>query len=1494
MFASAVYLGDRTWNLREVPDILVTLSGELNIIVPANKASPAIYIDVPLDSVLEVSFHRRSVLDLPKPTYGLILQLDTEARTSCTLNAIGYTEKHMEIAFSIEKDAKTLKRLLVPTDLQKNSGQSPSDDELAAPGPALSDSQKLRRTASLARALIPRRDAVSTIDPSMLERVHTSFPRASTEGQEDSSNPAVQFDEDPRSVGHFLEMAEEGIDVSQYNHFVEQASEGIDVSQLDGSSHEKPQDQGDQASIPKYALAKPRVHHFQAPGDTKQNPTRQSDRTSGIRPSSPLRNAPKSHPQPAQQDVSMVSKAQNRRSPAFQNGDHDDLYDASPKAKKSQRRSPRISARGNTPQTLDRLLQSTVQQAYAKTNSSTKLSRQLRNADGVVESRIEHTADSDLAASMEKGAGFSKDGTNSKKSKIPRPAKVQATTKKATIPDKKNAQSREKAAAKEGPPDAPGNYDLLPSPKRDESTIQTSANDKVTGTRPKTTKARRDKPRNTKPMPMKASTTVSSKEPPQESTKRFGEKAKANGSVKNSDSKRLSGKEAYGDEDIWDVDHAYSENQPQPRRQAGQPTTTLKKYDARVPKIVKLQVDIYKSKHNKPVRAQKQHATKRNSKVKPAPAALSQSRPQRSAAIKANKRIQGLDESDEIIIDDETVPVRGSSKGHMTLAGAKTPKSHKVKDGGNDRRKFGGKLSIAISSTKHFVPDSISPDFSEKQRPGSVAKNKTDSGPEKVDLVGNAPAEVRRSAASEKGNNLRQKNLISVSGTSATPLPPGNGRSSNQLDPPSMGRHVRSSKAAVAMVPDSVPKVHEAVTETEPASINFQKDDDVKPGKNDPDVTKSAHSGNKEHVEYVPPRIDDASLKVSLRPAKGAEGVSFPEAPTASMTVDVRQKRTSPRLAETVQKSVPKTLVTIHDPFVAKLNASLPQPEDISAKVKDIEVSEKGTGASNDANVSKQCELEASSRNPQTTAFITPRVMPSDEAKHAENHRRRLESGMQVDGEDERSFMQSLKFADKPVSASRVKGKRQIEQIGDASNKKVKLAGISARKTFAHDAEKTPAPIVSKKPLVIGFSPSGPRNQGISTEKPKPPQHVGKSTCDTGQLDKHQISMFTERLSEGGINFVQEALGKVPEDVDGTQAGAHASPAPEQAQKFVNVKALVTRHAIAQDFQAEKRKLATFVDEPTPWEHEPFIKRQKKDVKTPPAVRKHHPIMIPDISPVLIHDRSQRLSSQNTRVNENGSPMPFMITYNENTVLEEQYSEDDDGKDALAEARREEQCVFQDDDPVLPEPGLPVPSAGSAVSIPNTKMPAHQSFSNNSKQVPSSPHASSAFGTMPPHHLYQDGEIVNAETKESIVPIEPQDPFHGASQNPQNAFMTALRKSTEFQRKGLVSGDSRNKDSGTLAKDRSLHVGEDPDKTLVESDLRKSDKKPRALIISSGSLSNTSTHRSQLSEPSKEENDAEIEAQWRKGIEPHQGNMLDCLLNVSHVSNNSIVFVAED
>ena len=473
IFAHAVYVGDRAWNLKEASDILVTISDELSIIVPANEVGPAVYIDVPLDAVSEVSFDNAIVPDSQQPTYGVVIQLDGEGTTKCILNATEHAEHHVALAFSSQKDANTLKRLLMQTSLPTNglashrrsvvidaSERILSDDELAAPGPALSDNRMLLRTAPQDHPIDFHSTTISTINPSMLERVHPS-QRTSPTHQEGSFNSESEHDEDHLILGDSVEMAAEGIDVSrihvpQNDSLVEQAIDGIDVSQVDGPSHGEFTRQDIQPNISGNRSFNVRVQSSRALDDGNQISVERLDRLRDIRPSSSLRpdaglntveNVVQFPVRTSQKAGSSTGRVEKRRGFEGQDGEHDDLYYASPKIKKGHQKSPRILAKESIPRTRERPLEITAQQASARKAPTVKLSRKLLNAEGVVEVHTEQTADDRLTSLTKNDAVDVKASGNNRKGKASAPGKVRKGMQNLTEQGRKSAQSRGKEVA---------------------------------------------------------------------------------------------------------------------------------------------------------------------------------------------------------------------------------------------------------------------------------------------------------------------------------------------------------------------------------------------------------------------------------------------------------------------------------------------------------------------------------------------------------------------------------------------------------------------------------------------------------------------------------------------------------------------------------------------------------------------------------------------------------------------------------------------------------------------------------------------------------------------------------------------------------------------------------------------------------------------------------------------------------------------------------------
>ena len=1461
-------MGDRKWDLEEASDILVTVSEELNIIVPENDTNAAIYIDVPLSSISNVAFDKL-VTESQNPTYGLIMQLIGKTATNCIINANGYAENHVALAFASEKDVDTLRRLLVSTKGRTNRNSLPSqseavnvseDDGPAASGPALSNNQDLIRTAFLASAIIPNRDPMTTINPSMLHHPHTS-DHTSADHQEDSSDSIVEQNGDIPIVRHRIEMAE-GIDVSENDRLVNEAIESIDISQAYGLSHEDTQDERD-------------VRRAIAPMDRTQENSGGSDRNSDSGFSSASRrhkglkaiqSAPECRAQPSQQVILSIQPVEKKHRSEAEEGVFDDLYDASPKIKDGRRTSPRILARESAPSDTERTLGPRARQKNVEVDPSTKLSRQLCDDSGVVEPHTDQTADTYLATVTEDAAGDVKAKANSKKKKVPIPAKANNLLLDSRKPTKTMTQTRITPTRTAGSSNAAtDNYDIRPSPTRVSSKVQNNGNKKDAFTaQPKPTKPLPKRLEQYKDVPTKAIPNTSSTGPVSRLKKAINGKPEAKNPNQERVPIRQSGKTVGHDDNddntIWDIDLAYSEEKPQKSPGKYQsPKTEAKTIRTAKTKKGKAQTKVFPDKA-RVIKTRTLASTARVVKAKPTPAALSQPRSRRAAAIKANKKIQGLVESDEIEDDEDIVPANTRSRQPSPSDIRKAPRNQKTKNGREDRPSSGGELPNAESSAKDSVLDKSGPKSSDKQMLDSVSAAKTDSSPEKVDLIRMVAGEAP-SANPGPVKNVSQKE--STTGTLMIPQLSGHGDYSKRQNPIIVEKDFEAAEARAEPVPVSAPQLHSSIAKIESAPTHTQEESKINRGDD---------NRNQDQAVIQKIRLERDRVEGHVTPLHDA---------SAQMVVDIRQRRTTPRLAGAAQEFLSKSTNRRHDPFGTKLNAMLLEP-DSNSKIQSDEAAR---------------NIDVEDKGPDTPKRAgLARSLTKSKAKTSKKPPSPLKSLMQVDGKGDDSPYLSSKSAAESVSASRVEIKRKGEQNEDTRPKRVKVAprerfdralDVQESAENANAAKKTPLAVANKRPSVIGFSASGPRNQGIIlTQKVKPLQDF---QIDWGM---HDAPSTTTNQPEEGFASVRETLQVSPEEVknnlenlSGTQEKVRGSPRRGQAEHLETLEPIRLPQSDTQGYQSQKRKLAPFLDEPAPWEHEQISKRPKQDVATPPTANTHHPNMLPDPSPAVVHDRSQRLSSQTTRVNENGSPMPFLINSSENIADEKQYSDEDDVRDALAEAQLEEQFVLQDYDTVLLEPVLPRRPIMSAVSTAQPKTMTFQSISSNSKQIPSSPHAASVFGTMPPHHIYHDGEIVNPETKESIIPLKPQDPFLGATRNPQNQFMEALRRSSELASKRLTSEANDRRRSGAALVRQSLNIGEDPDKTLVEPETRKY-RRIRVPDSSLSSQSDTSTQGTQPVESSEEDSDGEADAKWRKALEPHQGNMLESLLAISHVSKS--------
>ncbi|MCJ1468334.1 hypothetical protein MMC07_006962 [Pseudocyphellaria aurata] len=355
----------------------------------------------------------------------------------------------------------------------------------------------------------------------------------------------------------------------------------------------------------------------------------------------------------------------------------------------------------------------------------------------------------------------------------------------------------------------------------------------------------------------------------------------------------------------------------------------------------------------------------------------------------------------------------------------------------------------------------------------------------------------------------------------------------------------------------------------------------------------------------------------------------------------------------------------------------------------------------------------------------------------------------------------------------------------------------------------TRAPLDSdRKPNVISFDSKGPRNQGmVSSLRAKP------------------IQASEDQKPEMSSAFKENTLKRTIQELGYDSFGA--------VQNYVIVK-----------------RPRTSVDVPRTRENAPE-KPQK-----------------PGIS--IIKESTQKPSSQSTRVDENGSPLPFVRSRKKGRQI---------SFETAAQSPVTQQGAKDRHDLCMSMDGFEVLSPGSPI-LEDSPVPSASSFcfvaSSCIKHRPSSPNApSGTFEDYTAHKVDSSGNFVNIRTDNVVMAVRPPDPFVGIQQNQSNNFIELLRRS------------SSKPDQISLGNVTSLN--EDPDKTLLTRDVVQEKSKPDAASSSSSSLrsdSSQSNEHSPPDPPSSEGGSNEVD-EWAAALKPHQGETLEVLYEISHrlVSN---------
>lgn len=1084
------------------------------------------------------------------------------------------------------------------------------------------------------------------------------------------------------------------------------------------------------------------------------------------------------------------------RPPQEEDVGFDSSYDISPKAASQNKSS--VTGRRNFTQSLQNLIGATVDSdttAAVANNIATKLSRRLQNGEGEVEVNDAEPVSTSV------GTIIAEEKSTNRKEKVTRekaPAKDRGKTHEAPKPPKKGGVGKGKKKALP---------DQLESVREEQAPLKsTDQRNGLIASSKRTSKSSGQNPNSL------------SEEAPKQNLNPL-----PNGSAKHT---KPTEKVNADEESIWDEALIPSD---QDSVKQSERTVAVKKARKQPAKAAKAKKGEQIQGHLKKAKSQPKKAPGESKKAqtkllaKPAikqklsPVALSQPKLRREAARIANKRIQHVDESDEIVDDDtETVTkpntissAAAATQFHLLNMTDKTRKQPIRRGDENDtslraekqRRKLAEDASVQRHPERALPSTKMQP----ARRPVSDSYEDVTS-PENVELVSEPHSEkppgVALLATSDHPTADKADRQVQVVPTDAIP------------DDDVAHSYHHSNASEQAFVPDSVPNMQVALLKGDEEGVMDAQ------AKGQYDLERTTMVG-----EMVDSHFQEALLYAS-------DGLTFigDEAnPQDEIKIaPLAKEEAQPRLpvvgkGKEVRKIEQDTIFSTYTPQLPKEKGAENKAERSSEAAVTL--------------MPKQIELRNGSKTPQ---FPQQRSELVKDDPYTIN-KPKLPGRTHVTPKVSRlktlnpnpAVQQPHRTvnADNPIPPRQVQGSKSIATLETHANRSRReivppnvLAMIST--SVSHQQDDTPLLEAVRRVPMISFGASGPRNQGmVSTEKSRQPK--------------------LSNAMQG--HAVEEAI-------------AHGNPTP-------------------------KRRFAPYRDDPASWEHDQPAKKRKQNVETPLSRHKHVPQMLAEASPEKPQPEARRRSSQSTRVMENGSPMPLLHTRNDIPAGSEIHARYYEVSDAFRRAHLED----DDDDPIviqdaLNEPILSLPRNVSKLEIIDMR---HGTFPSNRKQVPSSPHAPSTFGTVPVHHVYDDGAIVNAATKEPLVPTQPQDPFVGASQMSSGPFMKALRKSSEMEAGRQSDQANEQKTSaGFSLKKRSHALAEDLDKTLVDSPPRPKKRKmlhPISSNISSSSPS-SSEEVSGSSESPSQESDGETSANWRTAYEPHQSNMLEVLTHISHVS----------
>ncbi|KAL8884048.1 MAG: hypothetical protein Q9215_007820 [Flavoplaca cf. flavocitrina] len=431
--------------------------------------------------------------------------------------------------------------------------------------------------------------------------------------------------------------------------------------------------------------------------------------------------------------------------------------------------------------------------------------------------------------------------------------------------------------------------------------------------------------------------------------------------------------------------------------------------------------------------------------------------------------------------------------------------------------------------------------------------------------------------------------------------------------------------------------------------------------------------------------------------------------------------------------------------------------------------------------------------------------------------------------------------------------KRSLELDDSTLSKKMKLGPSKGLKPIP-DSSNTGVGLLQdayRKPHIISFGPAGPRNQGLSSHK--------RNT----RLEKQADGARRRELPQGQAQERKRDL-----EVHDNNDAAHD-------QAYIGELRKSTRMLMENPVRATK-STKDHVRQQLDQSAEP-LKRRPLVMQQP---RSQPRGLLPAHSSIFGEDLVQHTSSQGSRVDENGSPLPTQRNHalRSSAVKRKEMVEDESDSENVVPPPMEGDTTLvqvemnEEDERVH---GFRAPRGARKGEVEPTR-------SSNSKHVPSSPTAPSAMlSDLQAHTVQPSGRMINVNTDAVLVPATPQDPFITHNAQRANGFLERLRRATVET--GKRKNAAMDRGNGNQNMNRPDPEAVDPDITLVEDERpkRPSKRQRRAAPLSSDTSSTSTSPQTSHSSQESDQHGA-ARKRWRDALEPHQKNTLDILYEISH------------